>query len=92
MDTLARTYFSGDEAIGQIISHIGANQNEGDPEQWQIVGIVGDVHHSSLTNAASPEIYLPYEQNSWSWGNFMVRTTVPHKPYPTLPTRDQSDR
>jgi putative ABC transport system permease protein len=76
-ETLARTYFSGDEAIGQIISHIGANQNEGDPEQWQIVGIVGDVHHSSLTNAASPEIYLPYEQNSWSWGNFMVRTTVP---------------
>jgi putative ABC transport system permease protein len=76
-ETLARTYFSGEEAVGQIISHIGANQNEGDPEQWQIVGIVGDVHHSSLTNEASPEIYLPYQQNSWSWGNFMVRTTVP---------------
>jgi putative ABC transport system permease protein len=34
------------------------------------------VHHSSLTRAASPEIYLPYQQNSWNWGNFLVRTTV----------------
>ncbi|HJX88851.1 MAG TPA: ABC transporter permease [Pyrinomonadaceae bacterium] len=76
-ETLANAYFAGEVPIGKVISHIGANQNEGDPEQWQIVGVVGDVHHSSLTNAARPEIYLPYEQNSWSWGNFMVRTTVP---------------
>jgi putative ABC transport system permease protein len=76
-ETLAKTYFVGEEPIGQIISNIGANQNEGDPKQWQIVGIVGDVHHNSLTNEAAPEIYLPYQQNSWSWGNFMVRTTVP---------------
>jgi putative ABC transport system permease protein len=76
-DSLAKRYFVGEEPIGQIISHIGANQNEGDPERWQIVGIVGDVHHNSLTQEAAPEIYLPYQQNSWSWGNFMVRTTVP---------------
>ena len=76
-DTLAKRYFNGEEPIGRIISHIGANQNEGDPEQWQIVGVVGDVHHSSLTKAATPEIYLPYQQNSWSWGNFVVRTSVP---------------
>jgi putative ABC transport system permease protein len=23
----------------------------------------------------SPELYLPYQQNSWDWGNFFVRTT-----------------
>ena len=33
------------------------------------------MHHSSLTRAATPELYLPYQQNSWSWGNFFVRTT-----------------
>jgi putative ABC transport system permease protein len=76
-ETLARAYFQGEDPIGQIISHIGANQNDGDPEKWQIVGVVRDVHHSSLTKAANPEIYLPYQQNSWSWGNFIVRTTVP---------------
>jgi len=76
-ETFVKTYFPGEEPIGRIISHIGANQNDGDPAQWQIVGVVGDVHHSSLTKAASPELYLPYQQNSWSWGNFFVRTTVP---------------
>jgi putative ABC transport system permease protein len=75
--SLARLYFPNQDPIGQIISHVGANQNEGDPERWQIVGVVGDVHHSSLTKEASPELYLPYQQNSWGWGNFLVRTTVP---------------
>ncbi len=72
---LAQQYFSSEEPIGKRISHIGANQNEGDPEQWEIVGVVGDVHHSDLTVAANPEIYLPYQQNSWNWGNFLVRTS-----------------
>lgn len=75
-ESLAKQYFQGEDPLGRVISHIGANQNEGDPEQWQIVGVVGDVHHSSLSKSSTPEIYLPYQQNSWSWGNFMVRTTV----------------
>lgn len=74
--SLAQRYFPDEDPIGKRISNIGANQNEGDPEQWEIVGVVGDVHHSSLTKAATPEIYLPYQQNSWTWGNFLVRTTV----------------
>ena len=43
--------------------------------RWEIVGVIGDVRHSSLTKPATPELYLPYQQNSWSWGNFFVRTT-----------------
>jgi putative ABC transport system permease protein len=74
-ETLARRYFAGEDPIGVRISHIGANQNEGDPEQWEIVGIVGDVHHSTLVKPATPEIYLPYQQNSWDWGNFFIRSS-----------------
>ena len=73
--TFVQAYFANEEVLGQVISHIGANQNEGDPEKWTIVGVVGDVHHRSLTRSANPEIYLPYQQNSWNWGNFLVRTT-----------------
>ena len=76
-ESLVQQYFQGEEPIGRIITKIGANQNDGDPERWQIVGVVADVHHNSLTKAASPEIYLPYEQNSWSWGSFTARTSVP---------------
>jgi putative ABC transport system permease protein len=74
-ETLAARYFPNEDPLGKRISNIGANQNEGDPEQWEIVGVIGDVHHSSLTKAATPELYLPYQQNSWSWGNFFARTT-----------------
>jgi putative ABC transport system permease protein len=73
--TFVQAYFANEEVLGQVISHIGANQNEGDPEKWTIVGVVGDVHHRSLIKSANPEIYLPYQQNSWNWGNFLIRTT-----------------
>jgi putative ABC transport system permease protein len=74
-ETLAHLYFPNEDPIGKYISHVGANQNDGDPKQWEIVGVVGDVRHSSLSRPAAPELYLPYQQNSWSWGNFFARTT-----------------
>src|SRR5262245_52058992 len=74
-ETLTKRYFPDEDPLGKRISHIGANQNDGDPEQWEIVGVIGDVRHSSLTKPATPELYLPYQQNSWSWGNFFVRST-----------------
>jgi putative ABC transport system permease protein len=74
-EALAKAYFPNEDPLGKHISRIGANQNDGDPKQWEIVGIIGDVHHSSLTKAATPEVYLPFQQNSWGWGNFFVRTT-----------------
>ena len=75
-EALAEAYFPNEDPIGQHVSHVGANQNEGDPEEWEIVGVVGNVHHSSLLKPATPELFLPFQQNSWSWGNFLVRTTT----------------
>ena len=74
-ETFARRYFANDEPIGKRINELGVNQNEGDPKQYEIVGVVGDVHHNSLTRSATPELYLSHQQNSWPWGNFLVRTT-----------------
>ena len=74
-ETFARRYFPNDDPIGKRIKELGVNQNEGDPKQYEIVGVVGDVHHNSLMRSATPELYLPHQQNSWPWGNFLVRTT-----------------
>jgi putative ABC transport system permease protein len=74
-ETFARRYYPNEDPIGKYVSKVGANQNDGDPQRWEIVGVVGDVRHSSLTRPAAPELYLPYQQNSWGWGNFFVRTT-----------------
>lgn len=74
-DTLAKRYFPNEDPLGKRIKELYVNQNEGDPKQYEIVGVVGDVHHNSLTRATTPEIYLPHRQNSWRWGTFIARTT-----------------
>jgi putative ABC transport system permease protein len=74
-DTFAKRYFTNENPIGQRINELGVNQYPGDPKQYEIVGVVGDVHHNSLTKSATPELYLSHQQNSWPWGNFLVRTT-----------------
>lgn len=74
-DTFVKRYFANENPIGQRINELGVNQNQGDPKQYEIVGVVGDVHHNSLTKSATPELYLAHQQNSWAWGNFLVRTT-----------------
>ncbi len=74
-ETFAKRYFADRDPIGRRIKDLGVNQNPDDPKQYEIVGVVGDVHHNSLIKAATPELYLPHHQNSWTWGNFLVRTT-----------------
>ena len=86
-ETFAKRYFVNDDPIGKRINDLGVNQDEGDPKQYEIVGVVGDVRHNSLTRSATPELYLPHQQNSWPWGNFLVRTTND----PTALTRSFTD-
>lgn len=74
-ETFVKRYFANEDPIGRRIRELGVNQNPDDPKQYEIVGVVGDVHHNSLTKSATPELYLPHQQNSWAWGNFIVRTT-----------------
>src|SRR5215213_3063046 len=73
-ETFVRRYLANDDPIGKRIRELGVNQNPGDPKQYEIVGVVGDVHHNSLIRSATPELYLSHQQNSWPWGNFIVRT------------------
>jgi putative ABC transport system permease protein len=73
-ETFVRRYLANEDPIGKRIKDLGVNQNDGDPKQYEIVGVVGDVRHNSLTRATTPELYLPHQQNSWTWGNFLVRT------------------
>jgi putative ABC transport system permease protein len=74
-ETFARRYFENGDPIGKRIKDLGVNQDKGDPKEYEIVGVVGDIHHNSLIKSATPELYLPHQQNSWPWGNFLVRTT-----------------
>jgi len=70
-DVLARRYFPNEEPLGRKIRPHYSNQ-------WKtIVGIVGDVHHSSPERAPNPESYSPHAQVAAPSMFLALRTAVP---------------
>jgi putative ABC transport system permease protein len=69
-ETMAARLWPDRDAIGQI-AMLGR-------QEWQIVGVVGNVHHSSLDQGAGMEMYLPMAQNrDWGSMDMVVRTGLP---------------
>jgi putative ABC transport system permease protein len=65
-ETLARRYFGSADPVGQRIELWGRTR--------EIVGVVGDVHHSGLDEPPVPELYLPQAQAPTSVAFLVVRT------------------
>jgi len=71
--TMARNYWPGENALGKRFKSRSAK--ESDP--WiTVVGIVGDVHQAGLDLPPRPEMYLPYQQQSFFAPEYLaVRTS-----------------
>ena len=69
-ETMARTLFPGEDAIGKFIQT---------GKDWRVVGVVGDVHHLALEQGAGSEMYLPIRQIGKDWASLdlVMRTTLP---------------
>lgn len=68
-ETLARTLWPGQQAVGQVMTQDGSRR---------VVGVVADVRHVSLETAGGPEMYLPMRQTSdFGAMNLVVRTVLP---------------
>ena len=72
-ESAARRYFPGEDLVGQQVGLNGSRT---------IVGIVGDIHQTSLETAPRPEAYLPMAQMRVAGGSLVVRTSG--NPYDTL--------
>jgi len=71
---MAERYWPNQEPIGKTIE---TPRVVGQPlEQFQIVGIVGDVRHLSLMDGPHPEMFLPYAQMATSDVTFVLRGVV----------------
>jgi predicted permease len=69
-EAAARREWPGQDPIGKM-----ANGIEKDPVR--VVGVIGDVHESSLEADSNPEVYIPMTQNSDAEGaTLVVRTRV----------------
>jgi predicted permease len=67
--TVARTLWPGQSALGKMV-RVGRSDS-------RVVGIVGDVRHLSLEEAAGNEIYLPLRQvNDYMSLTLIVRTKI----------------
>jgi putative ABC transport system permease protein len=69
-ESFARTYFQGEDPIGKRIDF------GWDTTGWQeVVGMIGDVKHYGLDEAALPVVYVPQLQRPSSSMTIVVRTT-----------------
>ena len=68
-ETMARTLFPGQNAVGQIVLACG---------ERRVVGVVGDVRHLALEQASGMEMYLPMRQcNDFASVDLVVRSSLP---------------
>ena len=75
-ESAAKKFFPGEDPIGRQV-------NVNDDKGQTIVGVVGDVHQTSLETAPRAEAYLPTSQSQIRGGELLVRTTG--DPYRVLP-------
>ncbi|HWF48598.1 MAG TPA: ABC transporter permease, partial [Bryobacteraceae bacterium] len=68
-ETLARTLWPGQPAVGKLITQDGGRR---------IVGVVADARHEALEKAADAQLYLPMRQTGdYSEMTLVVRTAIP---------------
>jgi predicted permease len=67
-ETMARRLWPDRDAVGQI-AMVGGRE-------WRVVGVAGNVRHSSLEQEAGLEMYLPITQSSSSSVELVVRTKL----------------
>jgi putative ABC transport system permease protein len=72
-EAFAQKFFPNEEAIGHRIKP-GISTDESDPVMREIVGVVGDVKHRSLSTAVEPEAYVPHAQVPFGSMTLVVKT------------------
>ena len=70
-ESFVRKYWFNADAVGRFIEMpaFGAGH-------CQIVGVVADTRHSSLSENPTPAIYVPYTQEIMPWQTLVIRTRI----------------
>lgn len=72
-ESLARKYFPNQNPIGRRINPSFAIDERGVLLR-EVIGVVKDVHHASLSTESGPEAYVSQIQTAWSSISLVVRT------------------
>jgi putative ABC transport system permease protein len=72
-ETLAKRFFPDEDPVGKHIRPtIGVDEDE--PLMREIIGVVGDVRHKSLSEESGPEVYVPHAQIPFDFMTLVART------------------
>jgi predicted permease len=71
-ETLARRYLGGPSAVGRRLQL----DNAPDAPWLRVVGVIGDVRHSALTDDPDPEVYVPLPQAPGATMMLAIRTAA----------------
>jgi putative ABC transport system permease protein len=74
-ESAAKKYFPGESAVGRAVRI--------NDQDRTVVGVVGDVHQSSLETTPRTEAYVPVAQSRVTFGELVIRTSA--DPYEALP-------
>ena len=70
-ETMARAYWPGRDAIGQLMRVGGC----GSEQEWcEVVGVAEDVQQHGLGQHAPQAVYVPYARDPWTFLTIVVRT------------------
>ena len=72
-EAFARKFFPDEDPIGHRVKP-GISTDENDPVMREIVGVVGNVKHKSLSAAVEPEAYVPHAQIPFGSMTLVVKT------------------
>jgi putative ABC transport system permease protein len=72
-ETMAKKIFPNEDPLGKRITF--DNRQKGNPEWFEIVGIVGDVKQYGLDQVTTMQTYEPYIQQTFPYMTLVVRTT-----------------
>jgi predicted permease len=72
-ETLARRFFPNENPMGKSVI-LDVNREKDSPSEFENVGVVGDIRRVTLDGEPGPEIYLPYRQAPWTFGQLAIRT------------------
>ena len=73
-EAFVRSFFGSQNPLGQRVTFGTADD---DPSWMEVVGVVGDVHHTNLTSPAAPEIYVPAHRSRTTSGRSSCRCRSP---------------
>jgi putative ABC transport system permease protein len=67
-EQFAQQFFKGENPIGKHLRFA-----TGPKQDTEIVGVVGNIHHDSLSDSRYPEMYVPFGQNAAGQMHIVVR-------------------